>query len=840
MMRNSLTLRTLALLLAVAGGQGSPIDLLGKPLPAAPPARLILPPGFRSELVYAVPLKSQGSWVALAVDPAGRLIASDQAGGLYRVTPSPLGQPSARTKVEKIPLQIGMAQGLACVGDKLYLMLNGQVGSFGPGVYRLSDSDHDDQYDRVEQLRVFRGGGEHGPHGFAVAPNQKSLFFCCGNMTPLPFYDRSRATAVWAEDQLLPRLFDPHRHANDLQAPGGWIARMDLDGEFLEIVSVGFRNPYDLAVSPQGDLFTFDADMEWDIGTSWYRPTRVCHVTSGADFGWRAGDGKWPAYYPDTLPAAVDVGPGSPTGMVFGTQTRFPPEYRESLFAGDWGNGCIYRIDLRRRGASYQGRVESFARGSPLAVTDLVVRPQDGALYFVVGGRQTASQVWRIVWDPPTADTQPGSPFSLDEGFVDDPAGKELAAHRRLLESWHVSDPRLEKVWPDLGHADRTIRYAARTALERCAIDTWWPRLATEHSAATRLGALLAAARTAKPDRSEAWIDALVATPMDDLSPPDQIDWIRTASVGITRWGIDDEPSRLALLAAVDQEFPSSDRRINRELANLLVRLRAPALTSRLLDRLEETPSPAEAIDMAVALSVYRGDWTLEERRRLLTWFDETARAGGNPPSIGYVVAARDRFLEGFSTGDRDELGALVARVLDPPAADHEKVDRQFVRDWKMPELIDLVSKSSGPRDLQRGARLYVAASCAACHRKGELGAPLGPDLTSVGRRFSVADLLRAVVEPNHQISDLYQQTLFEINGRMIAGRIRDHREDVVAISTSLQDPKRVIQVPLKQISAQYPANVSMMPAGLLNSLDSDEILDLIAFLQRSDEPILP
>ena len=56
------------------------------------------------------------------------------------------------------------------------------------------------------------------------------------------------------------------------------------------------------AFNKAGELFTYDADMEYDFNTPWYRPTRVCHVVSGAEFGWRNGAGKWPSFYPDSLP----------------------------------------------------------------------------------------------------------------------------------------------------------------------------------------------------------------------------------------------------------------------------------------------------------------------------------------------------------------------------------------------------------------------------------------------------------------------------------------------------------------------------------------------------------
>jgi glucose/arabinose dehydrogenase len=64
-------------------------------------------------------------------------------------------------------------------------------------------------------------------------------------------------------------------------------------GQVPEAYAMGFRNPYDLAFNPEGELFTFDSDMEWDVGLPWYRPTRVNHLVAGAEFGWRSGWSTW-------------------------------------------------------------------------------------------------------------------------------------------------------------------------------------------------------------------------------------------------------------------------------------------------------------------------------------------------------------------------------------------------------------------------------------------------------------------------------------------------------------------------------------------------------------------
>ncbi len=105
--------------------------------------------------------------------------------------------------------------------------------------------------------------------------------------------------------------------------------------------------------------------MEWDIGTPWYRPTRVNHAISGAEFGWRNGTGKWPDYYPDSFGAVANIGPGSPTVITFGTGTKFPAKYQQSLLISDWSYGIIYAVSMKADGASYVGTSEAMVSHRP-------------------------------------------------------------------------------------------------------------------------------------------------------------------------------------------------------------------------------------------------------------------------------------------------------------------------------------------------------------------------------------------------------------------------------------------------------------------------------------------
>ena len=138
---------------------------------------------------------------------------------------------------------------------------------------------------------------------------------------------------------------------------------MDFEGRNWELFAGGFRNQYDAAFNLAGELFTFDADMEWDLGLPWFRPVRTHHVVPGGEYGWRSGTGKWPDYFIDSLPSMTDVGRGSPVGVEFYHHYVYPEKYRGALLLGDWSRGRILAGLLERSGATYKEIQEDLAVG---------------------------------------------------------------------------------------------------------------------------------------------------------------------------------------------------------------------------------------------------------------------------------------------------------------------------------------------------------------------------------------------------------------------------------------------------------------------------------------------
>jgi putative heme-binding domain-containing protein len=808
---------------------------------ATPADRIKIAQDFKVELLYSPP-KSQGSWVSMCADAKGRLIVCDQYdGGLYRVTPPPVGAAGAAAKVERINAELSGAQGLVWAFDSLYAMVS-KNGKHDSGLYRVRSAKGDDQLDQVELLRPLEGGGDHGWHGLVAGLDGKSIYVVAGDATRLRNPERSRVPMIWGEDHLLPRIPDARGFMTDVLAPGGCFYRVDPTGKEWELLSTGFRNPYGAAFNRYGDLLTFDADMEWDMNTPWYRPTRVCLVASGSEFGWRNGSGKWPAYYPDSLPAVLDVGPGSPVGMTFGYGAKFPASYQEALFLPDWSYGRMLVARLKPDGAAYKGETELFLAGAPLPTTAILVNPRDGAMYFVTGGWRIQTGLYRVTYTGKES-TSPAPP-------ADD--GAALRKLRRRLEALHGrQDPQaVETVWPYLGHGDRYIRFAARVALEWQDPSQWRERALRETSAPTALTALLALARASARDefhRQPAdpapdpalqgrMLAALDRLEWQKLTPAQRVDLLRVYAVTFTRLGPPDEPSRARLAAKLDSLFPAATRELNAELCELLAYLQSPSLAGKALGMVEQAPTQEEQIEYIKSLRVLRAGWTPELRVSYFKWFAKAGGYRGGASFAGFMKLIKNDAIATLTEAEKTRLRP----VLDAPPTARTPLQamqeglpgHSFVKEWTVNELAPLAERGLRNRGFDRGRKFFGALGCFACHRFANEGGAAGPDLTGAGGRFSPRDLLESIIEPSKTISDLYASIVITLNdGDTLTGRIVYLGTDTAQVNTDMFNPGETTTVSRKDIKSIETSKVSPMPTGLLNMLSQDEVMDLLAYV---------
>ncbi|MEX2477509.1 MAG: c-type cytochrome [Gracilimonas sp.] len=804
-------------------------------------------PGFEVQELYNVPRDRQGTWISLTVDSNGDLIASDQSDkGFYRIIIKGTFE-DPEVNVEEVLMPLSGAHGLTWAFNHLYANVPGK------GIFRMRDSRDDEELDVMEFLGGPEKLAEHGNHSVLATPEKDGLFIVNGNYTPEPNLTSSRISN-WDEDLLLPRQWDIRGNARGIFAPGGYIARINPDATNWEMFSIGYRNPYDAAVNQHGELFTFDSDMEYDLGMPWYRPTRLLHVTSGSDFGWRSGSGKWKDYYEDSLPAVLNIGRGSPTGLVFGTGAKFPAKYQHALFALDWIYGTIYAFHLTPKGASYTVEIEEFLSGNALPMTDAVIG-NDGALYFITGGRSNDTKLYRVIY---TGDkVTESAPLPANEEAE---KAREL---RKELESFHGKKDvnAIGFAWPQLNSKDRFIRYAARVAIESQNVDLWADKALSETKPQAKISALTALARSSDQRYAERAIQSLLRLDLTALDNELKLGYLRTMALIFMRLGDPAEERRNVISDKLNELLPSEDHRINTELVRLLVYLedervihKALALIKNIeeptepdwvsilehedgtVQKMLESPPPTRKIEFAFMLRNLRDGWTIEQRREYYSFINEASEALGGSSYSGYLMKMREDALQNSTEEEHEAVADITGvNLIQEPPFEIEPPEGPG-RDWTLFEATGVVADGLINRDFKNGRNAFFATGCASCHRFNGLGGNIGPDLSSIGMRSSVTALLEDIIEPNTIISDQYSSSVVLLNsGETLQGLAVEEQDSLKIYPRNPDQPPFVVN--LDKVQSIEPSEISQMPAGLINPLNEEELRDLIAYLRAGGDP---
>jgi putative heme-binding domain-containing protein len=659
----------------------------------------------------------------------------------------------------------------------------------------------------------------------------------------------------YADDLVLPRAEDGNGFGAGHKPPGGFVVRMDPDGKNCELFASGQRNTYDIGFNPDGELFGFDSDMEWDWGMPWYRPTRAFHIVSGGDQGFREGSGKWPEYYPDSLPAAVNIGIGSPTGVRFGTGAKFPPKYQRAFFMMDWSYGRIVAVHLTPQGASYSGTFESFVSGKPLNVTDFEFG-KDGAMYFATGGRGTQSGLYRVSY----------TGAMVEEKSMPDQQAAQARSLRHELERFHgkQDSKAVASAWPHLNSSDRWIRYAARLAIESQPVSEWRERALAEKQPEAGLAALLALARIGGKETQDELLNALKKFPMASLSENQQLEKLRVFEVSVARQG---RPSPELVALATEKLtplYPAKSAALNRELCQVLVYLEAPGVVKKTLDLLSKAQTQEEQLTYVFYLRTLQTGWNIDNRKAyfswfskpreaangdsgratlvtrstqhqatLVQWFKDVGRDYGDGSSFPKFIAnIRKDAVASLAEGERAELTELITEqpFVAPTAAKPRAY--KFVREWKMSDLLPLLDQAGNGRNFQRGKEAFAATQCLACHRFGNEGGSTGPDITAISSRFTRRDVLESILDPSKVVSEQYQNiTVSKKNGDAITGRLVEETDaKLVLVVNPLNGEK--VEVTKPDVAGREPSKISAMPEGLVNILTKADILDLLAYIE--------
>jgi putative heme-binding domain-containing protein len=150
---------------------------------------------------------------------------------------------------------------------------------------------------------------------------------------------------------------------------------------------------------------------------------------------------------------------------------------------------------------------------------------------------------------------------------------------------------------------------------------------------------------------------------------------------------------------------------------------------------------------------------------------------------------------------------------------------------YKFDELLAYLEKDpTGKKgDPAKGRVVFEKGQCIKCHKFGTVGEGLGPDLTTLAKRFKRADTLESLVDPSKAISDQYRSTTVVTNkGQQFTGLLAVQGGMIVILQ---QDGTKVM---LKEddVAERFASLISVMPERLLDALTKEEIADLFAFLE--------
>jgi len=157
------------------------------------------------------------------------------------------------------------------------------------------------------------------------------------------------------------------------------------------------------------------------------------------------------------------------------------------------------------------------------------------------------------------------------------------------------------------------------------------------------------------------------------------------------------------------------------------------------------------------------------------------------------------------------------------------ELPREDETKWDLEQLLDYFDTPEGQQgDVQAGAELFVSASCADCHRHGTIGTSIGPDLTSLSRRFTTREILESVLYPSHVVSDQYaSKKVLTLSGELFIGMVSDSGGSV-EVRDSNNEVTRVDRTEIDQIQ---PSRTSIMPSGLIENLTLQQVRDLMQFM---------
>lgn len=197
------------------------------------------------------------------------------------------------------------------------------------------------------------------------------------------------------------------------------------------------------------------------------------------------------------------------------------------------------------------------------------------------------------------------------------------------------------------------------------------------------------------------------------------------------------------------------------------------------------------------------------------------------------LFASRGLALGELKAKDREATLAAAAKLAPGPMRD--LFDGYLASSIKGPRKL---GTNPRPRsilalkgDAAAGEKLFwsPAVNCGSCHKIGDRGTTIGPELTTIGKQRSREDLLESILEPSRRIEPKFAAYVAQtVGGKSFTGLVvkRDDKEVVLRDAQN-----KDVVLPAKSVEELKPARTSLMPDGQVAGLTVQEAADLLEYV---------
>ena len=172
------------------------------------------------------------------------------------------------------------------------------------------------------------------------------------------------------------------------------------------------------------------------------------------------------------------------------------------------------------------------------------------------------------------------------------------------------------------------------------------------------------------------------------------------------------------------------------------------------------------------------------------------------------------------------------------------------ITEWKPSDFTADLNRVGEHRSFSEGKLLFATLGCVQCHKlnkndaagglsiAGGVNHSVGPNVDDTTKKLKrdAKALLLEILEPSRNIEDKYRQALLELeDGTSRIGIVA--AENATTLTILSGTPAKAQNISKKSIDSRRTSPLSIMPNGLLNTLEKEQILDLLAYLLANGNP---